>query len=151
MANFAIEVKTMAVAYWASIFFIYIYWLKIILYHEEKNVLFLLFSSIMLCAYADGPEQIVYLTIDITTAPGQGGPPKSPTQPVCLYQNGHTLNFGTDYSGCAVTLIDENELIEYSGIVGSDGIVVLPEYLMGVFELRLTADNIVYAGEILFE
>ena len=119
--------------------------LKLYCIMKRKMFFILLFSSIMLCAYADGPEQIVYLTIDITTAPGQGGPPKSPTQPVWLSQNGHTLNFGTDYSGCAVTLLDENELIEYSGIVGSDGIVVLPEYLMGVFELRLTVDNIVYA------
>lgn len=110
-----------------------------------------LFSSIMLCAYADGPEQIVYLTIDITTAPGQGGPPKSPTQPICMYQNGHTLDFGTDYSGCAISLLDENELIEYSGVVGSDGIVAVPDYLEGLFELRLTVGNIVYAGEIQLE
>ena len=70
---------------------------------------------------------------------------------VTIYQEDHVLNFGTDYSDCAISLLDENELIEYSGIVGSDGIVAVPDYLEGLFELRLTVDNIVYTGEILLE
>ena len=70
---------------------------------------------------------------------------------IVIYQNGSLLDFGTAYSGCSVFLINENELIEYSGIVGSDGIVVLPDYLEGVYELRLNVGDIVYAGEILLE
>lgn len=73
------------------------------------------------------------------------------SQSIVIYQDGGLLDFGTVYSGCSVVVINENGLTEYSGVVGTDGIVVLPDYLEGLFELQLTVDNIVYAGEILLE
>ena len=73
---------------------------------------------------------------------------RAPAAPFIIYQDGHTLNFGIEYAGCAVILIDGNDAIVFSGMVGTDGFMALPEYLEGVYVIRFIFSDIVFQGEI---
>lgn len=122
----------------------------------ERKVICILFLSLLTFGKA-----FAYEKSDTTTTPvpliikGPGGDNgdyhRSHSPSIMIYQNGCLLDFGTPYSGCSVVLINVNELTVYSAVVSSDGIVVLPEYLDGVYELRLMVDNNIYCGVILLE
>ena len=122
---------------------------------ERKIICFLLLS---LLAFG---KTFAYEKSDTTTTPvpliikGPGGENgdyhRSHSSSIMIYQNGCLLDFGPPYSGCSVVLINVDELTVYSTVVSSDGIVVFPEYLDGVFELRLMVDNDIYSGVIFLE
>lgn len=115
---------------------------------SRKIFLSVLLSSFLLVANANETYHIVYLTIDITTAPAQGGPAKTPTQPLCIYQDGHILDFGTNFAGCTVSLLEEDETTVFSGFVGTDGFLILPGYLEGIYLIQLNVDGTIYEGVI---
>ena len=124
----------------------------------KKVIMLMMLTALTMNIYASpnqafkvSSDTIVVRTDPITPIPDHGEPHRGLESSIFIIQDGHTLNFGTDFSGCTIYLLDENEHIEYSGVVGSDGIVAVPDYLEGLFELRLTIDNIVYAGEIQLE
>ena len=61
---------------------------------------------------------------------------------------GHTLSFEESCIGCSITIIDENENTVFSAIVGEEGIVILPDSLVGTFVLELERGSITFEGEI---
>ncbi len=77
----------------------------------------------------------------------QGTPPKSPEATLLIYQSGNTFNFGESLVGCTVTLLFNNVVV-YSDIVGTDGIVTIPQSYTGTFELCITIGSQVFAAEI---
>ncbi len=81
-------------------------------------------------------------------SPDHGGFNRAPAAPFIIYQDGHTLNFGIECAGCAVILIDGNEATVFSGMVGTDGCVILPEYLEGLYVIHLIVDEALYEGEL---
>lgn len=81
-------------------------------------------------------------------SPDHGGFNRAPAASFIIYQDGHTLDFGTACSSCTVTLIDGNEATAFSGIVGTDGCVILPEYLEGLYVIHLIVDEALYEGEL---
>lgn len=81
-------------------------------------------------------------------SPDHGGFNRAPAAPFIIYQDGHTLNFGIECAGCAVILIDGNDAIVFSGMVGTDGCVILPEYLEGLYVIHLIVDEALYEGEL---
>lgn len=124
----------------------------------KKVIMLMMLTALTVNIYAlqkqvteSSADTIIVRTDPTNPNPAQGSGPRGLDISIYICQNGHLLEFEPCYSGCVVMLVDKNEHIEYSGIVGSDGIVVLPEYLEGVFELQLTVDNIVYSGEIQLE
>ena len=124
----------------------------------KKLIVLMIFTALTVNIYASqkqvnvsSADTIIVRTDPTNPNPAQGSGPRGLDTSIYLCQDGHFLEFEPCYSGCLVVLLDENELIEYSGVVGSDGIVVLPDYLEGVYELRLTVGTMVYIGEILLE
>ena len=77
---------------------------------------------------------------------GHEGPSKSPTF-VYVYQDGSTFYFGDSFAGCTVTLLLNNVEV-YSGIVGIDGNITIPEDFTGTFELCLYVGSQVFSAEI---
>ena len=78
-----------------------------------------------------------------------GGTPKSPSQSLYVYRYGNILDFGTNLTGCPVMLNRDDE-VAYSTIVGMDGTVVLPAGLFGTYELQITVGIVVYVAELTF-
>ena len=77
----------------------------------------------------------------------QGTPPKSPEATLLIHQDGSSFFFGQALAGCPVTLISDNAVV-YSDIVGTDGIVTIPQSYTGTFELCITIGSQVFAAEI---
>ena len=75
------------------------------------------------------------------------GPHKSSTSSILVYQNGWTLDFGQDYAGCPVYLL-LNDVMVFSTIVGSDGLVMIPDSFIGIYELQIIIDTRVYSALI---
>ena len=73
---------------------------------------------------------------------------KSPISIPEVLIEGHTLSFEESCIGCSITIIDENENTVFSAIVGEEGIVILPDSLVGTFVLELERESITFEGEI---
>jgi hypothetical protein len=118
-----------------------------------KNQLFLVifmllttFSMTTAKTHEDGMP--VIMTEKVTNPSGtHGNPPKSPEATLLVYQDGSTFYFEASLAGCAVTLLSNNVVV-YSDVVGTDGIVTLPASLTGTFELCITIDSQVFSAVI---
>lgn len=77
---------------------------------------------------------------------GHGGPSKSPTF-LYMYQSGNVFYFGEAFVGCTVSLVYNNVNV-FSTVVDENGQVVVPSTLIGVYELQITVDDIIYWAEI---
>lgn len=78
----------------------------------------------------------------------QGDKHRSPFVIPEVLIEGHTLSFEESCIGCSITIIDENENTVFSAIVGEEGIVILPDSLVGTFVLELERGSITFEGEI---
>ena len=95
---------------------------------------------------ADGP-----VILHPTNNGESTGNPNKPRTPVVIpdvYIVGYTLSFDDSCIGCSITLLDEDECIVFMDVVDENGIVDIPNYLIGTFELQLVQGNITYSGEI---
>lgn len=82
------------------------------------------------------------------TSHAHGNKPRTPSTPIYVEQNGTTLTFDASCIGCSITLFDENENIVYTTIIDETATVEMPDSLVGIFELQLIRNNIIYVGEI---
>lgn len=91
---------------------------------------------------------IIPRTDPITPNPSQGDGHRTTQTDLQVFQNGYILNFTPVYSGGSLELLDMNWNTVFSGIVDSDGYVLLPKYLEGVYVIRFIFSDIVFQGEI---
>lgn len=73
---------------------------------------------------------------------------RSPARPVYASLDGHTLSFSTSFAGCEIILIDTDGFGVFTGYVDSDGFVIIPGEIIGIFELRLIVGDSFYSAEI---
>ncbi len=78
----------------------------------------------------------------------QGNKPRSPIVIPEAYLDGYILTFDASCIGIPLTLVDEEENIVYTTIIGNTGIVELPDTLSGIFELQIVRGSITFVGEI---
>lgn len=78
----------------------------------------------------------------------QGDKHRSPIVIPEAYIDGYTLSFDESCIGCSITIIDENENTVFTAIVDEDGIVIIPDSLVGTFVLELERGSITFEGEI---
>ena len=89
----------------------------------------------------------IILTEIIDPTGDHGGPNRNPPQSINATMQDHTIVFGTDYTGCTVTLL-LNNVVVYSDFVGADGTVTIPASFTGTFELCITIGTQVFSAEI---
>ena len=78
-----------------------------------------------------------------------GSLPKSPSPCLYIYMYGNNLDFGTNLAGCPVRLVQDDEVV-FSSLVETDGTVMLPTGLSGLYELQITVDDVIYSAFFLF-
>ena len=76
------------------------------------------------------------------------GHSRAPLAPVFICQEGHELTFPAELLDYTLEIIDEDENIVFTAIVGEEGIVILPDSLVGTFVLELERGSIIFEGEI---
>ncbi len=117
---------------------------------KSRKFLFALLLVIAFPLSASSAVENDTITLSIIGPGDNGGTPhKSPDLPICAEQDGHVLSFGYDYVGCILSLLDEDGNLVVSLLIDSTGIVVLPDILYGLYELRLIKDNFMYGTYIL--
>lgn len=95
----------------------------------------------------DGDDPIIMTEKVDNPISGHGDPPKSPGSTLKIYQNGSTFYFGDSLVGCSVSIL-LNNVVAYTGTVGTDGTVTIPASFTGTFELQITIGSTVYSAYI---
>lgn len=72
---------------------------------------------------------------------------RSPIRIPSVYLEDTTLSFEASCIGCTITLLQNHNAV-FTAIIDEDGIVVLPDYLFGVYELQLQFGSLTFVGEI---
>lgn len=76
-----------------------------------------------------------------------GGANRAPIRTPEVYIDDYTLIFDTSFEGLSVELLQDDEVV-YSDIIDENGEVLLPDYLVGEYELRFYLGSIIFVGEI---
>ena len=115
---------------------------------------FILSLSLTLVSFniykGDGPASLILNYIPPKNNNDNQGGARSPSTPVYAQQQNHTIIIGSAYEGCLIELLEQNEVI-WSDYVGNDGTVVIPETIVGVFNLMFYVDDATYMGEVILE
>lgn len=75
--------------------------------------------------------------------------PKSPIQVPSISLENHTLYFNTLCDGCALNIVDENNVVVYTLVIPSGtNLLVLPATLSGKYELQLVSGIYLFWGVI---
>lgn len=76
---------------------------------------------------------------------------RAPIRPPEVLIDDHTLTFENSCIGCTIAIL-QNDAVIYSAIVGEsvelEGEVVLPDYLIGVYEFNFEMGSVTFVGEI---
>ncbi len=111
------------------------------------------FTSLSAKEYFPGRDS-TSTVVPLTPAPTpeinpNGDGMRSPARPVYASLDGHTVSFNTSFAGCEVILIENDGFEVFTDYVDSDGFVIIPDEIIGIFELQLIVGDFIYAGEIL--
>lgn len=116
---------------------------------SRKILLALLFVIAFPLSASSAVENDTIVLSIIGSGDHDGTPHKYPDLPIYAKQDGHVLKFGYDCVGCILSLLDDEDNLVVSLFIDSTGIVVLPDSLYGLYELRLIKDNYLYSAFIL--
>lgn len=95
------------------------------------------------------PAENVKLTGKISSnGANHNGHNRAPLTPIYIYQEGHELTFPSELVDFTIEIIDEDENTVFTAIVDEDGIVIIPDSLVGTFVLELERGSITFEGEI---
>lgn len=95
-------------------------------------------------------ENVVVMTEKVNNPGGNNGDPhKGSGGTINAYQYGRFLDFGTDYSGNAVSLY-LNDVVVYTTFINANGQLEIPETIIGTFELLLTVGDVIYSAYVTF-
>ncbi len=98
----------------------------------------------------DDPDTLILNYVPPVGGMGEG--PRSQAPPIYVEQDGHTLSFSTNYAGCLIKLMDDDNLVILTDYVNDNGVVDIPTDVSGVFTLLLYVDtHTAYSGEIQLE
>lgn len=76
-----------------------------------------------------------------------GGAHRVPILTPEVYIDDYTLIFDTSFEGLSVELLQDDEVV-YSDIIDENGEVLLPDYLVGEYELRFYVGSFVFVGKV---
>ena len=83
------------------------------------------------------------------TSPAIGGGVKGPVQTPCISNDGHTLYLYTPCDDYKLRIVDDNSNVVYSLLIPSGSTqVILPNTLIGEYELQLITGNLMFYGTI---
>lgn len=113
----------------------------------KKYLLALMFVfATLICANAEEKKVRINLLVRGSNMEGNQHP-RSPLHTPEVYIDDYTLIFDTSFEGLSVELLQDDEVV-YSDIIDENGEVVLPDYLVGEYELRFYVGDFIFVGEI---
>ena len=111
-----------------------------------KKLIFLalcmLFGSVSLVCAQTEPDGI---PVEPWGGSNGGGPRTLDGFPVVYYAD-YALTFDSSCIGCTIELV-QNDVVVFTDVVDSNGEVEIPDTLVGLVELRIYRDGIMYVGE----
>ena len=111
-----------------------------------KKLIFLalcmLFGSVSLVCAQTEPDGI---PVEPWEGPNGGGHRTLDELPVVYYAD-YVLMFDSSCIGCTIELV-QNDVVVFTGVVDPNGEVEIPDTLVGLVELRLYRDGIMFVGE----
>ncbi len=102
----------------------------------------MLFGSVSLVCAQSGPDEI---PVQYPPEP-HGNDPKSPVLLPTVYYEDYVLTFDSSCIGCTIELV-QNDVVVFTGVVDPNGEVEIPDTLVGLVELRIYRDGIMFVGE----
>jgi hypothetical protein len=84
--------------------------------------------------------------IVINQGSAQGDYPRSPVEIPTVYYEDYVLMFDSSCIGCTIELV-QNDVVVFTDVVDQNGEVEIPDTLVGLVELRLYRDGIMFVGE----
>lgn len=119
-----------------------------------KTIILFALSAIILFAnlntYAqnsDNKKEVPIIKKEGVVLGNGGGANRAPIRTPEVYIDDYTLIYDTSFEGLSVELLQDDEVV-YSDIIDENGEVVLPDYLVGEYELRFYLGSIIFVGEI---
>lgn len=115
-----------------------------------KNIFFLLVALTLMPSIMRGdtvvPQTVVTLQYDrdFTTS---GRKPRVPSAPIYAYQSANVFTFEQYLSGNTIEFLS-GETIVYTSIIPTDGIVVIPDDIVGEYKLLLYVGNASYSADV---
>lgn len=115
-----------------------------------KNIFFLLVALTLMPSIMRGdtvvPQTVVSLQYDrdFTTC---GRKPRVPSAPIYAYQSANVFTFEQYLSGNTIELLS-GEVIVYTSTIPADGIVVIPDDIVGEYTLLLYVGNSAYRADV---
>ncbi len=114
--------------------------------------LYFLFCVILasLSCYADGEGFRINLTVGYVNPSVHHGPrPTAPMQAPVVYLENYTLSFNAFEEGCAIQLLDENDVDVFSSMIPAGTTsFLLPTTLEGEYQIQLIYGNFIFTGYI---
>jgi len=108
----------------------------------------LLLFSFMMTSVMTNAEQIAMTACPIDVTNQHGGLNKTPAAPLYVDFTGYVLTFPEDCVGFIITIVDEDGDTVYANVIGSTGVVMLPNDLTGSYTLQVISGNLMYSAEI---
>ena len=102
----------------------------------------MLFGSVSLVCAQSGPGEVPLEP----PSTNHGADPKSPVLLPTVYYENYVLTFDSSCIGCTIELV-QNDVVVFTGVVDSNGEVEIPDTLVGLVELRIYRDGIMFVGE----
>ena len=116
-----------------------------------KNIFFLLVALTLMPSIMRGdtvvPQTIVYIQYDEDYADIVKSPRVPPTSILHAYQSANVFTFEQYLSGNTIELLS-GEVIVYTSTIPADGIVVIPDDIVGEYTLLLYIGNSAYRADV---
>lgn len=116
-----------------------------------KNIFFLLVALTLMPSIMRGdtvvPQTIVYIQYDEDYADIGKSPRVPPTTILHAYQSANVFTFEQYLSGNTIELLS-GEVIVYTSTIPADGIVVIPDDIVGEYKLLLYVGNASYSADV---
>lgn len=111
----------------------------------------LLFLIILLfCAFPDinAEEKEVILESKKNENVGTGNlPSRTPVRAPRVYINDYLLTFESVCVDCIIDFVQNDEVV-FSTVVDENGEIMIPSYLIGVYDIQFQLGSIIFVGEI---
>lgn len=108
--------------------------------------------TFLCCSTASAEDKVPLSAKGDNNPPASGQPiPRTPAFIPNACIDGYTLTFDASCIGCAITLIQDDTVV-YSTVISEntdgDGEVILPDYLVGQYEIQIEYGSIILVGNI---
>ena len=115
-----------------------------------KHIFILLMALSMMPSISRGDslasQMDIYLHFDRTFTE-LGGVVRTPPAPISAIQSDHAFTFAEYLAGETIEIVSDGTVV-YTSIIGEDGMVTVPDNLVGDFTLVLYVGDRVYSAEV---